>query len=323
MRKEILFAVVLGGALGLVIAYGIWRANSSLRSKDTSQASPSPTSFFEDFKIVLAKPDNQAVLTDTPIVVSGITKANAYVIISAEETDEITNASSSGAFSASADLTGGANQIKLFAFDVDGSEADVKTTVIYSSQFVIPTQTKEASTSGDVIRDNVTAKIQAATSAPLAYIGVVTDITDSAIQIKNGLGEIQQISTNKDSTVYVKTTNDTTKQVKSTDVAIGDFLIAMGVRQVNDVLSASRILITDPIKETTRRGLFGTVTASPVGKITVKNEKTNDSISVTPADSLQITGVTKFSAVKTGDKIIAVGEFANGTIDARTIQVVK
>ncbi|HSX48655.1 MAG TPA: hypothetical protein VLE44_00150 [Candidatus Saccharimonadales bacterium] len=302
MSKEVFFAVLAGGALGLVIAYGAWRTNAALQKRDNSaisvtanNPSSAPT---ENFQIALAKPLDMSVITSGTTTVSGITKAKSFVVITGEDSDDISTASDSGTFQRDIDLTAGSNQLKAFAFDNDGNEVSAKVTVVYSSSFQTP--------------------------QGIFYMGTVTDISNSTIQIKNTASDIQQITPSKDGVTYVKTTGDNVKEVKSTDLAIGDFIIGMGTKDGNNVLVASRILISDPVKPTTRKAFFGTVTDnSTIGKITVKNNKSGESVTVTPSDSIQITGVNRFSQLKTDTKIIAVGELKDGNIDARTIQVLK
>ena len=46
-------------------------------------------------------------------------------------------------------------------------------------------------------------KVNEALNKPKAYLGVVTDIADSTIQVKTAGGEIRQVSTNKDNVVVV------------------------------------------------------------------------------------------------------------------------
>lgn len=329
MKKEIFFAILAGGLLGLVIAYGAWRANIALRPKVTphpnssSEVSPTPSPTLGDFKVVLVKPDSQAVIAQTPTLLSGVTRPNTYVVVSGESGDNILNASASGAFTSNVDLQGGINQILVSAFDTDGSEADSNVLVVYSSQFTLP-QGSTATTSGNPVLDNVQAKLKEASASPQAYIGIVTDISNSSIQIKTANGDIQQISGNAN-TAYINTTNNNVKTIKQTDVAIGDFIVAMGVKDGNNVLMASRVLVTDPITAITRRAFYGVVTDdTQVLKITIKNNKSGESTTVVPDTGISVTGAeSSFGKISKNEKVIAVGEFKNGTLTARTILVLK
>jgi hypothetical protein len=315
MRKEILLAIIAGGAFGLLIAFGVWKVNADLRaSKDNSvvqtvtpipgnaTASPLATTIGE-LKVVLAKPDSQAVFTETPVSIIGATKPKVNVVISGEDSDTITNANDSGSFTADINLIGGANQILASAFDSDGSTANTHLLIVYSSQF-----TQEASASGQAI----------------SYIGTVTDITDSIIQIKNATGDIQQVKAIANA-IFIDTRGNINKQIKASDVAIGDYLIAMGVKGANNILSSSRILVTDPLAKPIRRAFYGIVNDdSGINKFTMKNPKTGEIITVTPALGITITGIEKsFGKIANDEKVIAVGEFKDGVMTARTIRVLQ
>lgn len=71
-----------------------------------------------------------------------------------------------------------------------------------------------------------------------SYVGTITDISSGAIQIKSDKGGILQIATTSD-----------TSYANKTDLAIGDYIVAMGFPAVNKVLDAKRILTTSPIVE--------------------------------------------------------------------------
>lgn len=304
MRKEIFFAIFAGGTFGLIIAFGIWRLTATkpkdnITSKSISTNSPTPTEV-SDFKIILTKPNPMEVLTDSPTVVAGLTKPNTWVVVSGEDSDDIINASDSGSFNSNVTLEGGVNQIKINAFDSDGSKAETKILAIYSSSYIPP----------------------ATNSASISYIGVVTDVTNSIIQIKNEAGDIEQIKGTTDAN-YIDTRNNATKQISSTDVAIGDYLIAMGVKDGNNILDSSRILVTDSLKDTTREAFFGIVTDDTgINKFVAKDIKTNQIITVTPASGVTVTGgETSFGKISNDEKIIAAGELKDRTLTARTILV--
>ncbi len=126
---------------------------------------------------------------------------------------------------------------------------------------------QESSPSGDTIRERVKEKIESTLNKPKAFLGTITDKTENTLQIKNTKGEIQFISIDADKTKFILISK-TNKILKFDDIAIGDFVIAMGYiskggtskNNGNTVLEAKRILITEQIIPTTRKIIFGNVT---------------------------------------------------------------
>jgi hypothetical protein len=301
MRKEIFFAILAGGAFGLLIAYGAWKLNSSIKpqNKEMVTLSPSPAAAnvlsTGDFKILITKPNEKQVLTQTPVTITGATIPSTYVVVSGIDNDEIVDSGAAGGFEAKLDTEGGVNQILISAFKDTGEEVDANLNLIYSSQFSL---------------DN------SQSIEPESYIGTVTDITDSIIQIKNDKGDIQQITSSEDAD-YIKLTDNTSKTITQADVAIGDFLVAMGYKGNNNILDSSRILVTDKIEKITRKAFMGIAKlTNKANTITLKNPKTNEEIAITEGDA-------DFSDIKDGDKVIAVGEFSDNSIEARTVRILK
>jgi hypothetical protein len=256
MRKEVLWAIVGGIILGLVVAFGVYRINSvvSGRNRGAGIATPTPKSdTLGEFKIVLDKPENDDVIINDSIAVTGLTKPLAWITLSGENGDYIIQSDSTGAFSQDVDLIPRVNQIKVTAFEASGKESATQVLVVYSSSFqvrTLPTSSPEEGASGTSdIRQKVAQDVANTLSRPKAYIGTVTDITDSTIQIKTTASEIKQISVTADGTTVINSTGTVSKTVKVTDIAIGDFIVAMGYINGNSVLAAQRILITDSITE--------------------------------------------------------------------------
>ena len=293
MRKEVIWAVVAGITFGLVIAFGVMRVNSTLKPKgESTQASPTPQATPGEFRITLDKPENEDVITSDSVTVSGLTKPESIVVISGEEADYITKSNSQGLFSDEVTLISGVNQIKITAFGEGNSQSTQKVLVVYSSAFEI----KE----GD--------RLEQAANKPKAYLGTVTDITGSTIQVRTMVSEIRQISTSED--IDVVKTFPTSKAVKLTDIAIGDFIVAMGYKNGNQVLSAQRILITPAVTEPA---------------ITVAIETGAD---VTPTKTTvvllfkdgQVTK-SKASAIEDGAQVISVTKVVNDKPSIRTVFV--
>lgn len=136
---------------------------------------------------------------------------------------------------------------------------------IMSSFSVLSAQ--ESSDSADIVRDKVKEKIQKVLNKPKAYIGTITDKTGKTLQIKNMQGEIQFISIVTDDTAFLSV-GKTSKEIEYDEVAIGDFVIAMGyisdetesgTENGNSVLEAKRVLVTEEIGAPERKITFGNV----------------------------------------------------------------
>ena len=126
---------------------------------------------------------------------------------------------------------------------------------------------QESGDPADSVREKVKEKIQGVLKNPKAYLGIITDKTGDTLQIKNLKGEIQFISVNIENTSFVNI-GKTSKTIKFDDVALGDFVVAMGFQESdstsntnngNSVLDAKRILVTEAVEPTTRKITFGNV----------------------------------------------------------------
>ena len=134
MRREILFAILAGTLFGVIIAFGIWRLNSSLTPPENTSTS-APATPTPDFGITISKPDQNEVITKSPSIVEGVTQPNSWVVVSTEDEDYFDQADASGAFLVEVELVGGINQILIVSFDENGNSTDTKLTVVYSTQF--------------------------------------------------------------------------------------------------------------------------------------------------------------------------------------------
>jgi len=331
MRKELFWAGIIGISFGLIIAFGAWRITLT-NSTVTQTPSPTPRPHTSEFKITLDKPEDKDVVTESHVTVSGITKALTWITVSGEKGDYIVQSDESGVFSQDVDLTGGVNQIKVTAFDPQGTQSIQKVLVVYSSTFVaatVPTPTPGDNSTESAIRANVQQKVLAAMNKPKAYLGVVTDIADSTIQIKTNEGEIKQISTvnGNVSVINVKGTNN--KTVKITDIAIGDYIVAMGYVNSSSVLSAQRILITDPVTDPKIDSFYGKVSDASKKTITVSGIKNGQSTVVTPGTKTIIEAfasgkfvTTKLSNIGSGDSVIYTTDSSTNTPTVRSIFVI-
>lgn len=329
MRKEIVFAIVFGGVLGLVVAFGIWRVNSALLTKNKGgekvEASPTPK---PEFLVSLAKPENNDVITSSPFEITGLTKAGALVAVSAEENDYVADANSQGIFSKPVNLAGGVNQILLTVYDEAGNPAEARVLVVFSSEFkkIIDNLTTPApgATATESVRQKVEQKVVEALNKPKAYLGLITDISEGTIQLKSTAGEIQQVATATD-TAYVKT-DPSPKTVGFKDLAIGDFIVAMGFKNGNAVLNAKRILVTSPLKDVKREVLMGKIVKTTAKDFVIAQTRDQQAITITPKKtavyfkrSQDKFVKAKFADVKEGAEIVVFGERGEKSFSARTV----
>lgn len=319
MRKEVTYAVVGGIILGLIVAFGVYRINSVVSGKNhINFATPTPQSAPPgELKIVLDKPENDDVVTNDLVTVTGLTKPLTWIVLSGENGDYFIQSDSSGTFSQDVELSPGVNQIKVTAFGASGKESATQVLVVYSSNFkerTLPTSSPSgnASETSD-IRTKVAQDVANTLNHPKAYIGVVTDITDSTLEIKTTGSEIQQISVSANGITVTNSTGGTSKTVKTTDIAIGDFIVAMGYVDGNSVLDAQRILITTPITEAKIAVNIAKVTSTTQKALTVNVLPDGAEASIQPNANTNIENLTnsksksiKLGSIGAGDIIIYV-----------------
>lgn len=138
MRKEILLAIVTGVVFGIILAFGIWRANSALKStapESKAEQAQAPTPSPDVFEVALVRPDNYDVITSSPATIEGITAPSSWVSISSEDEDYIIKANKEGVFEQQVSLTGGINQILVTAFNEKGESVVEKRLIVYSTEF--------------------------------------------------------------------------------------------------------------------------------------------------------------------------------------------
>ncbi len=82
----------------------------------------------------LSQPDDQVVVFDQNLLISGKTSDFASVIISVEDTDTQTLADQDGNFSKQVGLADGLNHITITSFDSSGNSKQATRTIFYSQE---------------------------------------------------------------------------------------------------------------------------------------------------------------------------------------------
>jgi hypothetical protein len=332
MRKEVIVAVIAGSLLGLTIAFGIWRANSALSPKKNAEGSTPVPSQNQVDGLTIASPDDFEVIGENPALIAGITSSDYLVVISSEEEDYFLTPSQDGAFEQVVELIEAANQIVVASFDSGGSMVEKRLTLAFSTEFSktvsSPTPTpKQEQEATDSVREKVQEKVTAARSSPKFVLGSITDKQESTLEVKTQKGEIKQISASDENTTFVKI-DKTKKEVKFADVAIGDFILAMGFANGNGVMDARRILITSPLEPTTRRAVVGTITDVQKTQVTIETGAGADTLTISNTKNLSVLNQEEgeieeidFGDLEVDQKVAATLEADDGKIVGRAILV--
>ena len=146
MRKEILAAILVGFALGLVITFGIWSANKALvntgggKTVENQEAktpagniSPSENPQATPFSLAISKPEDESIINTNKVTVSGITEPLAQIVIIGEKGEDILEADEKGIFTSEVSLVSGTNEITVTAFSKNGDEVSKTLNIVYST----------------------------------------------------------------------------------------------------------------------------------------------------------------------------------------------
>lgn len=142
MRKEVIFAVIIGIILGGVILYGINLANNSASPKDeasqnsNNSESKSPEKNNTTHQILISTPQNNSVTTEESISLKGSAKPGANIAIISENDDILTATDSKSNFSSTISLISGENRITVTA--VDDKQATVSASIYVIRTATLP-----------------------------------------------------------------------------------------------------------------------------------------------------------------------------------------
>lgn len=304
MRKEVIFAITAGVAIGLIIAFGAWKTTQVIKSKSTIK--PNQVRTTEPKKNISLTLDNLVdyeVLTKSPFTLTGFSLPLTDILISTSESDFYTKTDQDGTFSVEVELSAGLSEIII---------NEKKFLIIYSSEFqkYLETDVEEQTSTDEAktIREQLVEKLTNKNAKGTAYIGTITDISSGTIQIKGKNGEILQSSISDDTT-YINILKKNA-EIKLTDLAIGDYIVAMGFTGSNRVMDTKRILITSPLvdqKIEVQKITIEKLTKTTINDITLPKKWAGPNI----------------KELEVGQNIIVVGTKDEDKFDLRTIFVVE
>lgn len=142
MKKEILIAIVIGFILGLVITFGIWIANKSLKESNTSQPqetvennnnTPTPAQTQGKMQLTIISPEDNNLVNQEKVQIVGKTSPSAEVAAAYPDGEKIIEADENGDFTIDITLVGGGNEITISAFDNQNNEISKTLNLVYST----------------------------------------------------------------------------------------------------------------------------------------------------------------------------------------------
>lgn len=137
MRKEVIFAIIIGLILGLVILYGVQLANRSANQAAATVTAPTPGETLTPTPTVSAlsiiSPNDHAVVNTATIKITGKTTPGATIAIYSSEDDALVTADKDGNFTSDLKLTGGENVIKFTSLKPDQTSESIQISIIYST----------------------------------------------------------------------------------------------------------------------------------------------------------------------------------------------
>jgi hypothetical protein len=140
MKKEIIIAIVVGFALGLVITFGIWTANKAIKARpevafeeETAVPTPEPTPTPTGFTLKILSPEDNTLVDTSEAELKGSAVTNAVIVIAEEKGEKIIEADENGSFATEISLIKGINEITVTAFSLEGEEASETLSIVYST----------------------------------------------------------------------------------------------------------------------------------------------------------------------------------------------
>lgn len=185
-------------------------------------------------------------------------------------------------------------------------------------------QTPTPTSGADQIRDAVQQKVAEELSnikqavAKKAYVGTIAAVDNLDLTITNLKNQTRKAVVTTDTNIKLAGGKDGTPA----DLKTGNFVIAMGDADSNDVLTTKRLLVIGQPASDKREAVFITVSdttsSTLVGQTLSKEEWT---IKVT--SSTDYIGDTKFSDIESGNKIVAAGTVAaEKTLSASIVKLI-
>ena len=144
MRKEALFAILIGIIAGLGITYGIYRIRQIITPSPIVNTETTENTFMQqedeviNEKLFITVPEDGSITSKQTQTISGTAEPNEFIVILISDDQFITQADDIGAFAQEVPLKEGGNVIQIFALTTEGKQK--------KKQLVVARETETAET---------------------------------------------------------------------------------------------------------------------------------------------------------------------------------
>ncbi len=151
MKKEVTIAITIGFTIGLIITFGIYRAQKAYQDnkqslqnnnqqQQTNPTEPPPHS------LVVTSPVDETLSDQDTVTITGTTSPNSYLTAVSSQHQTFTQAQADGTFSLEMTLEEGANIITITSLDQFSNSQTADLTITYSTADLEPTENVEEDT---------------------------------------------------------------------------------------------------------------------------------------------------------------------------------
>lgn len=249
MRKEVGIALLLGSVIGVGLALLITtttRSSNTPEIKGNNDAQPQAIGLTQQFSLT-SPAINQSISGTTTVI--GNTPAEAEYLLIKSGTTQSLSKLNGPTFTVELAPSPGPSAIEFIAIKKDSSVERLKRT------FIVTSASYEENSRG-------------------IYQGTITDIADQTIQIRTNEGGVAQAMMS-DETIY-KSYLKTPKDLKLSDIAIGDYVSAVGAISARGILNARELLILPPqVEEVENQADTGTIAEVSKRQIILQTKDSN------------------------------------------------
>lgn len=139
MKKELVLAIIIGFAFGLLITVGgyalskITKEQGEIKSPLAEETTPAVSPISVPQTLTLISPADQSLTKESKTKILGVTSPFSWVVMLSEKGEKGLQADEKGNFEEEVNLVSGENEIEVKSISETGEEASKVITIVYST----------------------------------------------------------------------------------------------------------------------------------------------------------------------------------------------